>query len=42
LPNIANTSLLLQVNSAGTYLADSSNNNFVMTNSGVIYSTLHP
>ena len=42
LPNIANTSLLLQVNSAGTYLADSSNNNFTMTNSGVIYSTLHP
>ena len=42
LPNIANTSLLLQVDSAGTYLADSSNNNFTMTNSGVIYSTLHP
>ena len=42
LPNIANTSLLLQVNSAGTYLADSSNNNFTMTNSGVTYSTLHP
>ena len=42
LPNIANTSLLLQVNSAGAYLADSSNNNFSMTNSGVIYSTLHP
>lgn len=40
--NIANTQLLLSVNSSATYLTDSSVNNFSLTNTGVVYSTLVP
>jgi hypothetical protein len=40
--NIANTQLLLSVNSSATYLTDSSVNNFSFTSTGVVYSTLVP